>query len=527
MRLATAHERRRGIVLLAVLIVVALLALAAYGYYDLMQAEARAADSYARSTQARAMAESGINYTAMVLANKEAYDALLTGNPYDNPDVFANVLVQDADAPRARGRFSIIAPLGPDDSPGNQPFRYGVIDESGKLNLNGLLKIDSSGETAKNMLMKLPGMAEEVANSILDWIDTDEDTRAGGAETDYYQGLSPGYPCKNGPLETLEELLYVKGVTPQLLFGNDYNRNGILDPEEGGERDLGWAAYLTVYGREQNVDSLGKPRVYINDSNTQRLYDSMTQIPGMSPELAGYIILYRRYGPAQIQGLPPIAGLGSIPDLTGALQGSVVNAEDIKADQLGLSTRSRGRRRIASMFELVGSFVQLPGGDMRSPPRYVASPLNSSDVIQQYLPILLEKMTTSKDTDLPARVNVLTAPRQVLMALPGIQEKDVEGIMQARPSVLAQGATSDAIFSAATQIFLDANLSLDTLRAIERYITVRTQMYRIQVVGHFDSGGPFFRAEAIIDTNNGRPRIVYWRDLTELGRGFVLPPASN
>jgi hypothetical protein len=27
----------------------------------------------------------------------------------------------------------------------------------------------------------------------------------------------------------------------------------------------------------------------------------------------------------------------------------------------------------------------------------------------------------------------------------------------------------------------------------------------------------------VIDTNMGRPRIVYWRDLSELGKGFDLP----
>ena len=53
-----------------------------------------------------------------------------------------------------------------------------------------------------------------------------------------------------------------------------------------------------------------------------------------------------------------------------------------------------------------------------------------------------------------------------------------------------------------------------------------TQVYRVQVVGYFDGGGPAARVEAVIDTNGGRPRIVYWRDLTELGRGFDLHDAQ-
>ena len=56
----------------------------------------------------------------------------------------------------------------------------------------------------------------------------------------------------------------------------------------------------------------------------------------------------------------------------------------------------------------------------------------------------------------------------------------------------------------------------------ERYITARTQVYRVQALGYFDGGGPTARIEAVIDTNAGRPRIISWRDLTELGKGFDL-----
>ena len=62
-----------------------------------------------------------------------------------------------------------------------------------------------------------------------------------------------------------------------------------------------------------------------------------------------------------------------------------------------------------------------------------------------------------------------------------------------------------------------------TVQSLEQYITARSQVYRVQSVGHFDSGGPTARVEAVIDTNAGRPRIVYYRDLTGLGKGFNLP----
>ena len=46
-------------------------------------------------------------------------------------------------------------------------------------------------------------------------------------------------------------------------------------------------------------------------------------------------------------------------------------------------------------------------------------------------------------------------------------------------------------------------------------------------VGSFDGKGPSFRIEAVIDTNNGRPRILMWRDMTDLGKGITDMPMGN
>ena len=67
-----------------------------------------------------------------------------------------------------------------------------------------------------------------------------------------------------------------------------------------------------------------------------------------------------------------------------------------------------------------------------------------------------------------------------------------------------------------------ANLPAKTLQTLERYVTARSSVYRVQSVGYFDGGGPTARVEAVIDTNGGNPRIVYWRDLSELNKGFDL-----
>src|SRR6202040_481163 len=131
---------------------------------------------------------------------------------------------------------------------------------------------------------KLPNMTEDIANSILDWIDPSSTTpRTNGAKDEYYPTLMPPYHVKNGPIDTLEEMLLIKGVTPQLLYGNDVNRNGIIDPDEDpgdGTVDLGWQQYLTIYSRQPNVDSTGAVRLLLNDTNLPTLYTNLQTAVG-------------------------------------------------------------------------------------------------------------------------------------------------------------------------------------------------------------------------------------------------------
>ncbi|HZT83104.1 MAG TPA: hypothetical protein VFA26_22945, partial [Gemmataceae bacterium] len=81
----------------------------------------------------------------------------------------------------------------------------------------------------------------------------------------------------------------------------------------------------------------------------------------------------------------------------------------------------------------------------------------------------------------------------------------------------------DAIFQTPAWLVTEANVPVATMKQLDQYITARSQVYRVQSVGHFDGGGATARVEAVIDLNAGRPRIVYYRDLTGLGKGFDLP----
>jgi len=69
------------------------------------------------------------------------------------------------------------------------------------------------------------GSISLVSDSIQDWIDTDDSTRPAGAESDYYQGLTPPYYAKDAPLDDIEELQLIKGVTPLMFKGGSADSN--------------------------------------------------------------------------------------------------------------------------------------------------------------------------------------------------------------------------------------------------------------------------------------------------------------
>lgn len=82
-----------------------------------------------------------------------------------------------------------------------------LSDESSRINLN---------TASKETLERLTGF-RDVASAILDWRDPDSLVSPGGAENEFYQSLSNPYPCRNGPFQSVAELLLIKGMTSDLF----------------------------------------------------------------------------------------------------------------------------------------------------------------------------------------------------------------------------------------------------------------------------------------------------------------------
>ena len=120
------------------------------------------------------------------------------------------------------------------------------------------------------------------------------------------------------------------------------------------------------------------------------------------------------------------------------------------------------------------------------------------------------------------------ADSQVLLAgLPGgLSAADVETIVSQRPQYVG-GGTADPAYQTTAWLLTQGNLSASTMASLDRYINASSQVYRVQGFGYFDGGGPTARVEAVVDTNGGRPRLMYWRDLSDLGKSYTPQATTN
>ncbi|HSQ57509.1 MAG TPA: hypothetical protein VLM40_17440 [Gemmata sp.] len=185
-----------------------------------------------------------------------------------------------------------------------------------------------------------------------------------------------------------------------------------------------------------------------------------------------------------------------------------------------LDSATANGQAVTSIASLAGTYLTVSAASGNNPATIYYSPLNSTDQMSQLLEPLLDKIATKEEVELIPRLNVNVAPREVIAGLPGLEAADVDAIMAARDgkSPADLGTTGAWLISA-------AGLTPKKFQALEQYVTGTSMVYRAQVIWYISGGGPVSRVEAVIDTNLGYPRIVYYRDLGDLDnpRGFQHP----
>jgi type II secretory pathway component PulK len=132
----------------------------------------------------------------------------------------------------------------------------------------------------------------------------------------------------------------------------------------------------------------------------------------------------------------------------------------------------------------------------------------------------------STSTEFFGRININTASQSVLAtlkkAVSSLTDDQIATIVSKQPQVGDNLAIDDS-YNTPAWLITQAQLPASLVKSLDKYITTRSEVYRMQVRGYFDDGGPEVRVEAVIDANGGQPRLLYRRDLTDLGK-FNLQP---
>ena len=198
-----------------------------------------------------------------------------------------------------------------DEAYGEGGYQVRVSDESGKININQADEIILR-QTFTNLDFD-PDFGDALADAILDWRDPDPLERLNGVESDYYLAQDIAYPAKDGPLDTIDELLLIRDVT-QDLFYNTLNE------------------VFTVYGNARSG----------NMANTQTANSLVLRaIQGVDAETAEETIRQRRENCGE-EFLDATAARGGLPTI-------------VTIESVGYLNTGRITRRLAGVIDRTGN----------------------------------------------------------------------------------------------------------------------------------------------------------------------------
>jgi len=207
----TLKRDRNGFILLVVLGAILILCVLLFGFHHVVQVRLATAQSFGRAEQAGNNARAGLNIA--VAAVRSAEDICRDSR-------FSKLVTGETSIPIAGGTCSVT-----------------ILEENGFLNVNYLRrKTGELDRTRIDQLLRLIDLLNRrqpdaarieygIVPAIIDWIDDDDDLTHLpfvqrdnlGAEEDYYRTLEPARYCRNEPLDLIDELSPVKGVTPTAL----------------------------------------------------------------------------------------------------------------------------------------------------------------------------------------------------------------------------------------------------------------------------------------------------------------------
>lgn len=539
--------KRRAVILPVVLLILVLLGLLVAMFSFRVNADLASTQAVAMRLQTRLAAEAGLDRMLMLL-REFRFDM---DRWYHNPDELHRVIVwvhegdqtlfgtndEFEDEGLMAYRFSIVADDPTDDE---DRIRLGVTDEASKINLN-------TATEAQLMVLVRHAVGGDpeinpkaLVDAILDWRDADRVVRGGARDTEgeYYRKLPKPYIIKNGPFDTLEELLLVKGITGRILYGEDFDRNGLLTPNEDdgddsfppdnedGVLNPGLYPYLTVVSSENNVSNDNRPRVYLFGDEEKLKVELNLAFPD-DPRVVEFIVRATR--PVTNRGSTGRGGSGNTGNAgtSGSRGGGSTDTRDGgetgentdspggggSADSSG--TRAGGGRETDGANTDVGP-IRTPASLLRDRP--LDGFLLPSPVGVSHLATLMDRTTTVErdQRTIPGLVNINTAPRLVLRALGVLTEEEIDGILDERDRLGPESKATTA------WLLEEEIIELDTFERLAPLITARAQQFTIEALGYGDHIGMVTRLQVVVDFVGPIAQTLYFRDLTYLGAHYPI-----
>ncbi len=284
----------RGMALLIALTVISLIVALTIQFNKDMRQHLLVSGIRNNSIRLEVVARSGINL-AMAVLDEDAQE-----NEYDSlQDSWARLADED------------LSPLFVEGS-----LEVTITDNSGKFQINSVVQGKTRQPSAtspqqatakeldaRNILWRLlreePFHLEDmdariIIDSLIDWIDSGDGDgeEEFGAESSYYLSLDKPYACKNGPVEFVEELLLVKGFTPELLWGTDKHPGlaSLLTTQgNDGQININTADPLLLQALKEDMtkDMAEEMQTFREDINNQHKLAAATWVTEIFPSFSG------------------------------------------------------------------------------------------------------------------------------------------------------------------------------------------------------------------------------------------------
>ena len=539
-----AINSRRGLSLIAVLWIVAILTVLASEFMYSLQLEVRTSRNWNDQVNAYYAAKGGFETAiANLRVDETNYDSL--------------------DEDWTKGFTGIL---------NNSNFETKVIDESSRINVNTADE-DTLSRVIQYCMMSLPAN-QELAEAEL---------------TAKAQELASAIAAKR-PYRTPAEMAKVDGMTPDILYGyagdseseNNNNTNYTVENTDtndtnGEQSIIPLVNVTTVFSIDKNVSNDGSKRVNINSADANAIQQGVNpqgqgQQQVITQQEAQTIVDYRSQsnssqggqgGQTNQGGQSGQTTQGNTGGQTGSTQGqtqggsqnsykSIIDLLNVPAisqetldsirdridvqdqqqqggqNQGGQNQQQKININSASADQLRSLSDRIDDGIANSITNYRQNNRFNSvdDLLQvkavsiQDLKSIADKVTTTDDATLQGKVNINTVPLEILKILPGMDEQKANAIIAYREAGTQQGTATarsgnqqqqGGPFDNVGQLLDVQGIDENTFRQLVDLITYRTCAFRIESTGKSQDEKIISSFTAIVDRSENSVKIKFWK----------------